>query len=133
MNGRERVAGQVVPCAAMRELMLITAGGVRLEILRSLMKEAKDVSTLADDLELGLSMVSGNLRLLRDNDLVEVERIKKNRIYSMSDRMKGDFNGRFIRLRIRSEEGEWLAMRLLLPTRRTHQQRTLYKGEVKKR
>ncbi len=116
----------------MRDLMLITAGGVRLEIIRSLMKEAKDVSTLADDLELGLSMVSLNLRLLRENGLVEVERIKKNRIYSMSNRMKGDFDGRFIRLRIRSEEGEWLAMRLLLPTRRTHQQRALYNGEVKK-
>ena len=78
MNGRERVAGQVVPCAAMRDLMLITAGGSRLEILRSLMNGAKDVSTLADDLELGISMVSGNLRLLRDNDLVEVEQYKKS-------------------------------------------------------
>ena len=132
MNGRERVAGQVVPCAAMRDLMMITAGGVRLEILRSLMKEAKDVSTLADDLELSLSMVSLNLRLLRENGLVEVERRKCNRIYSMSDRIKGDLNGRFIRLRIRSEAGEWLAMRLLLPTRRTPEQRALYNGEVKK-
>ena len=97
MNGKERVAGQVVPCAAMRDLMLITAGGVRLEILRSLMNGAKDVSTLADDLELGLSMVSGNLRLLRENRLVVAERRKKNRIYSVSDRINGCLNRRFIR------------------------------------
>lgn len=132
MNGRERVDGQIVPCAAMRDLMLITAGGVRLEILRSLMNGAKDVSSLADDLELGLSMVSVNLRLLRENALVEVERRKCNRIYSMSDRIDGCLNGRFIRLRIHSEEGEWLAMRLLLPTKRTPEQRALYDGEVNK-
>ena len=52
-------------CAAMRDLMMIAAGGSRLEILQSLMNGAKDVSTLADDLELSLPMVSVNLRLLR--------------------------------------------------------------------
>ena len=68
-KGRKRCQESLLESgeAAMRDLMMIAAGGSRLEILRSLMNGAKDVSTLADDLELGLPMVSLNLRLLPEN------------------------------------------------------------------
>lgn len=119
MNGRERVDGQVVSCAAMRELMLIVAGSVRFEILWSLINQPRNVSALAAELELAVPMVSGNLRLLRENGLVEAEQRKKNRIYRVCSGVEGSRNGQFVRLRIRRGHGQWMVVQLPIAPRRS--------------
>lgn len=117
MNGRERLDGQIVSCAAVRELMLIVAGSVRFEILWSLINQPRNVSALAAELELAVPMVSGNLRLLRENGLVEAEQRKKNRIYRVCSGVEGSRNGQFVRLRIRRGHGQWMVVQLPIAQR----------------
>ena len=119
MNGRERVDGQVVSCAAVRELMLIVAGSVRFEILWSLINQPRNVSALAAELELAVPMVSGNLRLLRENGLVEAEQRKKHRIYRVCSGVEGSRHGQFVRLRICRGEGQWMVVQLPIAQRRS--------------
>lgn len=119
MNGRERVDGQIVSCTAVRELMLIVAGSVRFEILWSLINQPRNVSALAADLELAVPMVSGNLRLLRENGLVEAEQRKKNRIYRVCSGVEGSRHGQFVRLRICRGHGQWMVVQLPIARRRS--------------
>lgn len=130
MNGRERVDGQIVSCAAMRELMLIVAGSVRFEILWSLIKQPRNVSALAAELELAVPMVSGNLRLLRENGLVEAEQRKKNRIYRVCSGVEGSRHGQFVRLRICRGHGQWMVVQLPLAQRRSNSHDVTPDGEL---
>ena len=120
MNGRERLDNQIRPCLSMADLTVVVAGGVRLEILKSLLLASKDVTSLANDLELELSMVSHNLRILRDNGLVRVQRRKQKRIYHLTDRVRGSRSGEFMQLSISSEPGESVVFQLLTGDRRCH-------------
>ena len=129
MNGRERVDGQIVSCAAMRELMLIVGGSVRFEILWSLINQSRDVSALAAELELALPMVSGNLRMLRENGLVEAEQRKKNRIYRVCSGVEGSRHGQFVRLRICRGHGQWMEVQLPLAERRSDRPGVASNGE----
>ena len=112
MNGREFHNGQILPCASIRDLMLVVAGGYRLEILQRLIMSSMDVTTLANDLELDQSRVSSNLRLLRANDLVDVTSIKKNRIYNLGNRVSGSRNDQFLNLAIKTGQDELLSLRV---------------------
>lgn len=112
MNGRERCSGQILPCSSIRELMLVVAGGYRLEILQRLIVSSMDVSTLANDLELDQSRVSTNLRFLRESNLVDVTPIKKNRIYTLGNRISGYRNDQFLNLTIKTGQDEFLTLRV---------------------
>lgn len=116
MNGRERMENQVSACISGKDLMLIIGGGSRLEILRSLLEREFNVTELAEELELAVPMISSNLRVLRENGLVNVRQYKKNRFYSLRrERVQGIVNGQFVRLRIRSGTGEWLVVNVRKP------------------
>ncbi len=69
VNGRERFNGQFRRCRSTAHLTLVVAGGIRLEILKSLVIASRDVTHLANELELDISMVSHNLRVLKDYGL----------------------------------------------------------------
>lgn len=118
MNGRERLDGQIPPCLSIADLTVVVAGGIRLEILKSLLLASRNVTSLADELELEVSMVSHNLRILRDNGLVEAQRRRQKRIYHLTDRVRGSPNGEFVQLSIRSEQGESVVFHLLMSDRR---------------
>ncbi len=116
MNGRERIEEQVSACISAKDLMVIIGGGSRLEILRTLLEREYKVTELADALELAVPMVSSNLRVLRENGLVNVRRYKKYKIYSIRrERVQGIANGQFVRLRVRSDTGEWLVTKVRKP------------------
>ena len=102
----------------MADLTVVVAGGIRLEILKSLLLASRDVTSLADELELEVSMVSHNLRILRDNGLVKAQRRKQKRIYHLTDRVRDSRNGEFVQLSIRSEQGEAVVFHLLTGDRR---------------
>ena len=116
MNGRERCEGQVVPCGSIRDLMLVVAGGSRLEILEKLLDASRDVSTLADVLELEQSRVSCNLRLLRENGLVGVTPFRKNRFYHLTEHVCGSIRDPFLNLTITTVREESLSLRMRYPT-----------------
>lgn len=116
MNGRERLENQVSACISGKGLMVIIGGGSRLEILRTLLEREFNVSELAEALELAVPMISSNLRVLRENGLVNVRQYKKNRFYSLRhERVQGIVNGQFVRLRVRSDTGEWLVTKVRRP------------------
>ncbi len=114
MYGRERLDGQIRPCLSMADLTVVVAGGIRLEILKSLLVASRNVTSLADNLELDVSMVSHNLRILRNNGLVKAQRRKQKRIYHLTDRVRGSRNGKFVQLSICSEQGEAVVFHLLM-------------------
>lgn len=118
MNGRERIEGQLRSYLSMADLTVVVAGGIRLEILKSLLLASRDVTSLADDLELEVSLVSHNLRILRNNGLVKAQRRKQKRIYHLTDRVRGSRNGEFVHLSICSEQGESVVFQLLTSDRR---------------
>lgn len=113
MNGRESYNGQVKPCRTLAELSAIISGSVRLEILKTLAEDPRGVTELADELELEISNVSHNLRVLKANGLVNVKRIWRCRIYYLTERVKGSPNGQFINLDISLPTGESALFRLL--------------------
>ena len=106
MNGRERYNGQVRPCRSLAEISAVISGSVRLEILKSLIMASRGVTQLADDLELEISHVSHNLRVLKANGLVDVKRRKRSKVYYLTERVRGSPNGQFIELDIRLPSGE---------------------------
>lgn len=115
MNGRERCEGQVVPCGSIRDLMLVVAGGSRLEILEKLLDASRDVSTLAVDLALEQSRISCNLRLLRENGLVGVTPFRKNRFYHLEECVRGSICDSFLNLTITTACNESLSLRKRYP------------------
>lgn len=111
MNGRERCERQILPCGSIRDLMLVVAGGSRLEILEKLVNASSNVSTLADDLELEQSRVSCNLRLLRENGLVRATQFRKHRFYHLEERVRGSICDSILNLTITLGHNESLSLR----------------------
>ena len=117
MNGRERLNGKVKPCRSTASLTLVVAGGIRLEILKCLVIASRDVTTLANDLELDISMVSHNLRVLKDHGLVASRTVKQKRFYHLTNRVRGTPNGRFVNLQVHCKTEETVVFHLLLDER----------------
>lgn len=117
MNGRERFSGQVKPCRSTASLTLVVAGGIRLEILKSLAIASRDVTTLANELELDISMVSHNLRVLKDHGLVASRTLEQKRFYHLTNRVSGTPNGRLVDLQVRCKKDETVVFHLLLDDR----------------
>ena len=105
--------GQRRPDQPMAKLAIVVAGGIRLEIVRSLLDASKDVTTLANELQLDISLISHNLRLLRENGLVQVRRWGRHHVYGVTDQLHSSANGQFVELEVRSLRGERLVFHLL--------------------
>lgn len=115
MNGRERFISQVKPCSSMADLVLVVAGGIRLEIIKSLLEASKSVSALADELELDITLVSHNLRLLRENGLVKAAHLGRNRFYHLTDQMiKSSLDGDKLQIEIICKRREKIVFHLVL-------------------
>ena len=113
MNGRERYNEQVRPCKSLAELAAVVSGSVRLEILKSLVLASRGVTQLANELDLELSLISHNLSVLKANGLVDAQRIKRMKVYYLTERVHGSPNGRFIELDIHLPTGETARFKLL--------------------
>ncbi len=117
VNGRERFNGQFRRCRSTAHLTLVVAGGIRLEILKSLVIASRDVTHLANELELDISMVSHNLRVLKDYGLVASRTFEQKRFYHLTDRVSGSPNGRFVQLQVGGLREETVVFKLLLDER----------------
>ena len=114
VNGRERFHNPIKPCRSTAHLTLVVAGGIRLEILKSLVIASRDVTNLTNDLELDISMVSHNLRVLKDHGLVASRTLEQKRFYHLTDRVSGSPNGRFVHLQVHGKKAETVVFQLLL-------------------
>ena len=72
------------PAEPMPDLLSGIANRVRLEILMSLARAPKDVSSVAAELEFAIHTISHHLGVLSSHGLVEQERLKTRRVYRLS-------------------------------------------------
>jgi len=66
------------------KLLSLLGGNVRFELIRHLAAGPQSVSSLAEKLDQSIGLVSHNLRLLRQHQLVAVKPNARQRIYSLS-------------------------------------------------
>lgn len=83
----------------------ILAGRVRREILLSLARGKKDVTTLARAQRRNIAMISGNLRPLREHRLVMIEQDAKRRIYQLAPIVCVRKRGPSVKLSIVTRDG----------------------------
>lgn len=77
--------------ASLRMLSVIfqqLACGVRLELLCLLSEGPRNVSSIAEELQLGVTVVSGHLQQLAEHCLVERKAAGRRRIYGLSDAVR---------------------------------------------
>ncbi len=106
-TGRENIRVHDPSCASLTSLSSCLAHRIRLEILRTLAESSKDVSTVAEELQLGIDTISHHLRLLRKCGFVQVEAIKQKRIYSLARRVITSVSGKILNITVdgSNEEG----------------------------
>ena len=86
VNGRRKhVCANTIPRSAAVDLFACLAHELRLQILRKLADSPKDVSSLAEALDLEIDRVSHHLRPLRACGLVEFSRIKQTHVFRLSE------------------------------------------------
>lgn len=78
---------------------------VRRSLLIALVDDDKDVSTLTDEVGMHISVISHNLRTLRELGLVVVHRDSRRRIYRLTSAVRVDRDGGTITLTIPTAEG----------------------------
>ena len=105
--GRENTRVHDPSCASLTSLSSCLAHRIRLELLRTLAESPKDVSTVAEELQLGIDTISHHLRLLRKCGFVQVEAIKQKRIYSLARRVITSVSGKILNITVdgSNEEG----------------------------
>jgi DNA-binding transcriptional ArsR family regulator len=110
MNGRQYpIVGP--DGLALQDLLALLGGSIRLEVLRCLAEGPRAVSSLADALDLSIGLVSHNLRLLRDQGLVQAERCSRQRIYSLGEAIETRRLGNVIELVITVPDGDSIRLR----------------------
>lgn len=78
---------------------------IRRTLLVSLVEDDKDVSTLTDEIGVHISVISHNLRTLRELGLVEVRRDSRRRIYRLTSTVRVDLDGDELTLTIPTDGG----------------------------
>lgn len=87
-------------------LLGILAGDVRRVILLELAKSPREVSALAEAADAEISVVSHNLRRLRDAGLVDQTPVSRQRVYELTNNVKATKRGGKITLSIAATGGE---------------------------
>lgn len=100
----------VVECPTTRELLMLLAGGPHFEIVKSLAEAPREVSRLADALELSDDIVSKGLRKLRLHGLVAFDQRKKYRIYRLTQFVRVSTSAERLKIDVFSREGDHLTI-----------------------
>ncbi|MCH8342425.1 MAG: winged helix-turn-helix transcriptional regulator [Planctomycetes bacterium] len=112
------VSARASPCRSVFELLGHLGHEIRLEIVCSLAESPKDVSTLANCLELDVTTISHHLRRLWECGLVQVEAFKQRHVYRLGDRL--DVTSGHGVLHLSSVSGDGGQVTIQLPLRLLH-------------
>ena len=107
----ENGSGHASPCAHARKLCKLLSSRVSLEILVQLAHDEKDVSRVAQDLELDVTTISRGLKALHGSALLEVTRIKSHHLYRLASGVKVKLNGVNVYLTAKTADGAKLVLR----------------------
>lgn len=69
------------------------SNGLRIEILKSLSKGPKNVSELVNEIGVEQSRLSHSLKMLRECNYVNTEKVGKNRVYSVKEELLSEKKG----------------------------------------
>jgi DNA-binding transcriptional ArsR family regulator len=106
VNGRDRGPASEVKPLPTAGLLSVIGGSSRLEILRMLALRPIEVSALAEKLDLSISGVSHNLRILYEHGLVQWEQKGTVRVYRVSTRVRTKLRGGRLWLVVNSDDEE---------------------------
>ncbi len=109
MSGQDN--GIFAPTASLPDLLEVIRHRARLEILVSLAHAPKDVSTLADELDLALHTISRHLRPLFGWGLVRYDCIDKHHVYRLGPQILRTVCGNALHLSINTTQGQQLELR----------------------
>lgn len=109
-TGRNRTTRSTSKSLPLDKLMGLLAGDVRRSILLELGNGPAEVTPLAELVDAEISVVSHNLRRLREAGLVNQKRQSRQRIYSLSGKVKRSKRGRKITLTFGAEQGAAVAI-----------------------
>lgn len=98
------------------KLLSLLGGNVRFELIRHLAAGPQSVSSLAEQLDQSIGLVSHNLRLLRQHKLVEVKPNARQRIYSLSPSIRCEQLEQRVRLVFTLPSMDKVALDIPLPT-----------------
>ena len=98
------------------KLLSLLGGNVRFELIRHLAAGPQSVSSLAEQLDQSIGLVSHNLRLLRQYKLVEVKPNARQRIYSLSPTIRCEQCEQRVRLVFTLPSMDKVALDIPLPT-----------------
>jgi len=97
------------------KLLSLLGGNVRFELIRHLAQQPQSVSTLAEKLDQSIGLVSHNLRLLRQHELVDVKPNARQRIYSLSPAIRCEQADTRVRLVFTLPTHDKIALDIPLP------------------
>ncbi len=112
------VRARASPCRSVFELLGHLGHEIRLEIVCSLAESPKDVSTLANCLELDVTTISHHLRRLWECGMVRVEVFKQRHVYWLGNHLDVTSGHGVVRMSSVSGDGGQVTIRL--PLRRRH-------------
>ena len=98
------------------KLLSLLGGNVRFELIRHLAAGPQSVSSLAEQLDQSIGLVSHNLRLLRQHNLVEVKPNARQRIYSLSPSIRREQCEQRVRLVFTLPSMDKVALDIPLPS-----------------
>ena len=96
----------------LKDVLAFIGRGVRLEMLGVLAEGPRDVTSLADELKLGVTLVSNHLCLMARFGLLEVQVIKKRHIYQLSPRLQAAHYRNGEHFFLATEDGGWALLYL---------------------
>lgn len=102
------------PTLRVDKLLSLLGGSVRFELVRQLADRPQSVSSLAEHLDQSIGLVSHNLRLLRQHEIVEVTPNARQRIYSLSPKISCECNDQRAKLGFTLENGERVQLEIRL-------------------
>jgi DNA-binding transcriptional ArsR family regulator len=88
--------------------MIAIGGGQRLDVLRVLAAEPKDVKAVCKGVFNSSSAVSRELMRLLESDLVACEHDKTHHIYRLSGRVRAVRSGTMTQLALVNNDGQWI-------------------------
>ena len=97
------------------KLLSLLGGNVRFELIRHLAQQPQSVSSLAEKLDQSIGLVSHNLRLLRQHELVDVKPNARQRIYSLSQNIRCEQADARVRLVFTLPSQDKIALDVPLP------------------
>lgn len=101
------------------KLLALLGGNVRFELIRHLAEQPQSVSCLAEKLDQSIGLVSHNLRLLRQHELVDVKPNARQRIYSLSKQIRCEKVDERVRLVFTLPSNDKIALEIPLPANQT--------------